>query len=192
MCIRDRFQKAPVLGSLIDPRKDKATNYASSFQELQPLLEQALADERADDAAHELAVIAQGIAKAAELLAAQFTLIATNVPYLMRRKQGVELQRFCDAYFPRSKNDLATTFIERGFSLLSLFGTEAIVVPQNWLFLVTYQSFLLDLLRNRCINMVARLGAKGFQTPMWDFNIALFLASADQPKDCLLYTSRCV
>ena len=36
----------------------------------------------------ELAVIAQGLAKAAELLAGQFTLVITNVPYLKRRQAG--------------------------------------------------------------------------------------------------------
>ena len=36
---------------------------------------------------HEMAVTAQGLAKAAEILAGQFTLVATNVPYLGHRKQ---------------------------------------------------------------------------------------------------------
>ncbi|MBI4233820.1 MAG: SAM-dependent DNA methyltransferase, partial [Chloroflexi bacterium] len=73
----DLFQKAPVLGSLINPRRDKAVTYATAFHELQPLLEQALKSESADETVHELAVTAQGMAKAAEILAGQFHLVAT-------------------------------------------------------------------------------------------------------------------
>ena len=65
---------------------------AAGFAELEPLLSQALADERADKETHELAVTAQGIAKAAEILASQFTLVATNVPYLGRGKQDEVLK----------------------------------------------------------------------------------------------------
>ena len=82
------FQKAPVLGSLIDPRRDKAVTFAGSFQELQPLLEQALADERTDDIAHELAVTAQGIAKAAEILSGQFTLVVDECAVSRSRQTG--------------------------------------------------------------------------------------------------------
>ena len=39
------FEKAPVLGSLINPRADKAVTYGEAFHELQPLLEKALAQE---------------------------------------------------------------------------------------------------------------------------------------------------
>jgi hypothetical protein len=180
----DLFQKAPVLGSLIDPRKDKATNYASSFQELQPLLEQALADERADDAAHELAVIAQGIAKAAELLAASFTLVMTNVPYLGRGKQDDVLKEYCERIHTEAMTDLAICFVERclNFCVASA-GTTALVTPQNWLFQTSYIEFRKRLLEGIKWSYVALLGSKAFQTPMWDFNVMLLCVSPLKPQD---------
>ena len=46
--------------------------------------------------AHELAVTARGIARAGEILAGQFTLVATNVPYLeVRQTDAVTLKAFC-------------------------------------------------------------------------------------------------
>ena len=175
------FQKAAVLGSLINPRAEEGDLLVAAFHELQPLLEKALAQETKDDTSHEMAVTAHGLAKAAEILAGQFTLVATNVPYLISRKQDSVLQDFCAAWFPASKGDLATTFVERGLSLLSESGTQAIVSPQNWLFLGSYEEFRSDLLRSKSFNLIARLGAKGFQTQMWDFNVALFLISANKP-----------
>jgi hypothetical protein len=74
------FKHAPGLGSLIDPRAAGGDLVEADFHELQPLLEKALEHESKDDTAHEMAVTAHGLAKAAEILAGQFTLVATNVP----------------------------------------------------------------------------------------------------------------
>ena len=170
----DLFSKAPVLGSLINPRADKAVAYGNALHELQPLLEQALAQESKDDSAHEMAVAAQGIAKAAEILAGEFTLVATNVPYLGRNKQNDDLMNYCDRVHPKSKADLATSFIERCLSFCSHHSSTALVTPQNWLFLGTYRNLRQHLLKHAQWDFVTRLGPKGFQTPMWDFNIVLF------------------
>jgi hypothetical protein len=88
------FQKAAVLGSLINPRAGEGDLLVAAFHELQPLLEKALAQETQDETAHEMAVTARGLAKAAEILAGQFTLVATNVPYLARGAQCRTLQEF--------------------------------------------------------------------------------------------------
>jgi hypothetical protein len=180
------FNNAPVLGSLINPIAAKDDLLDANYHEVADLLTQALAQESHSSfiihpSSMESAVTARGIAKAAEILAGQFTLVATNVPYLMRRKQDDALQDFCVADFPDSKNDLATVFIERGFSFLGRFGSQALVTPQNWLFLGSYEHLRSDFLKERKFNLVARLGAKGFRTPMWDFNVALLIMSADRP-----------
>ena len=60
-----------------------------------------------------MAVTARGLAKAAEILAGQFTLVATNVPYLGRGKQDDELKDYCERAHPKAKTDLATCFVER-------------------------------------------------------------------------------
>ena len=80
------FQKASVLGSLINPRAAEGDLLVSGFAELKPLLEQALAQEGNEENEVELAVTAQGIAKAAEILASKFTLVATNVPISQSRQ----------------------------------------------------------------------------------------------------------
>ncbi|MGV2335610.1 MAG UNVERIFIED_CONTAM: BREX-1 system adenine-specific DNA-methyltransferase PglX [Planctomycetaceae bacterium] len=85
----DLFEKAPVLGSLINPRADKTDLLAAGFHQLQPLVEQALSQEALAENSKihtenylEMAVTTRGLAKAAEILSGLFTLVATNVPYL--------------------------------------------------------------------------------------------------------------
>jgi len=183
------FQKAAVLGSLINPRAGEGDLLVAAFHELQPLLEKALAQETKDDTAHEMAVTARGLAKAAEILAGQFTLVATNVPYLGRGKQDEVLQDYCERVHPDAKADLATCFVERCLEFCAEGSSTALVAPQNWLFLATYQSLRKELLANATIRLVAELGAGAFQTPLYDFSFALFLATNLRPPTEFRYMS---
>ena len=176
------FKDAPVLGSLINPRIAKGDLYEAGFHELQPLLEKALAQETQDDSAHEMAVTARGIAKAAEILADNFTLVATNVPYLGSKKQDDVLKGYCELLHPDAKADLATCFIERCLTFCCGGGNStALVTPQNWLFLGSYAKLRQSLLRQITWNLIARLGPKAFQTPMWDFNTGLLVFTSQLP-----------
>jgi hypothetical protein len=177
------FADAPVLGSLINPRSDEGDLVVAAFHELQPLLEKALAEETEDAAAHEMAVTARGVAKAAEILTGRFTLVATNVPYLGRPKQDDVLMDFCERMHPDAKADLATCFVERCNDFCASGGTSALVTPQNWLFLGSYQRLREDLLRGRNWNAVARrLGAHAFATIGGEVvNVALLLLTHTKP-----------
>ena len=176
------FKDAPVLGSLINPRADEGNLLVAAFHELQPLLEKALAQETKDDTAHEMAVTARGLAKAAEILAGQFTLVATNVPYLGAKKQDDVLKDYCERVYPDAKADLATCFIERCLTFCGDCGNStALVTPQNWLFLGSYTKLRQSLLRESSWNVIARLGPKAFQTPMWDFNTGLLVFTSQSP-----------
>jgi len=178
------FKNAPVLGSLINPRVVQDELLDAAFHGLQPLLEKALAQETKDDTAHEMAVTARGLAKAAEILAGQFTLVATNVPYLGQRKQDEELKDYCERVHPDAKADLATCFVERSISFSAASGTIALVTPQNWLFLSSYSDLRESILKRRTIGAIARLGAGAFETIGGEVvNVALFVSSNSKPDE---------
>ena len=169
------FQDAPVLGSLINPRRSKAAQIAK-WSELQQLLGEALSQDQAKQQSEadaevsvrtnrlEAGIVAQGLAKAAELLAGQYTWVITNVPYLARGKQNDTLKDYCEAYYPAGKNDLATVFLDRCLEFCAQGGTASIVLPQNWLFLTTYKLFREKLLQNDSWHLIARLGPRAFET----------------------------
>ena len=181
------FKDAPVLGSLINPRAQAGDLIEAEFHELAPLLAAALAPtenqkERVENDAVELAVIAQGLAKAAELLAGQFVLTITNVPYLGLNKQSDVLRAFCSSAHPEAKADLATCFVERSRSYCSKGGTSALVTPQSWLFLGTYKTLRQRLLSNLTLNIVAKLGPGAFETISGEVvNVALISISVSKP-----------
>ena len=196
--MHDSFKDAPVLGSLLNPATTEAARLVR-WDELSTTLEQALKQEQSHDeqeAEQEAAVVAQGIAKAANLLAGRYHWVITNVPYLARGKQHDRLRDFCAKHHPTAKNDLATAFLDRCLDFANLpsppgrkaggegagdegqpGGTVSVVLPQNWLFLTSYRKFREKLLKNDMWHLVARLGPAAFQTPMWDFNVQLLTLS---------------
>lgn len=155
------FEQAPILGSLIDPKQNWDL-LGSGYDELQPLLEKALSDDKVDDAMHEMAVTAKGISTAAKLLSDHFTLVATNVPYLGRGKQVKVLQDFCTDNYPESKPDLAASFIERCLQFSNPGSSTCVVAPQNWLFQSGFKALRENLLKTCSWDTVARLGSRAF------------------------------
>ena len=162
----DLFARAPWLGSLIDPRAAGGDLVELGFADLEPLIGQVMAHaaKAADIDLSEMAVAAQGIAKAAQILTGRFTLVTTNVPYLGRGKQDEVLKQYCEDHYPASKADLATCFVERSFEFCAAEGSTALVTPQNWLFLGTYKTLRKQLLDEIEWNTVARLGPHAFET----------------------------
>ena len=102
-------------------------------------------------------------ARAARLLAGRYTLVATNVPYLGRRKQCATLANYSDLRFPEGRGDLATTFLLRCLGSAHNRGSIALVLPQNWLFSTSYERLRKRLLDQLSWNWVARLGAGAFR-----------------------------
>ena len=164
--LHDNFKNAPVLGSLLNPTTTDAAKLVQ-WDELSGALESALGQEQsAEDAEarNEVAVAAQGLAKAATLLAGRYQWVITNVPYLARGKQNERLRDFCEKHYSAAKNDLATVFLERCLELCTDGGTSSIVLPQNWLFLTSYRKFREKLLNNETWHLIARLGEGGFDS----------------------------
>ena len=110
-----------------------------------------------------MAVAAQGAAKAAQLLARRFTLVATNVPYLGGRDQDEVLKRHLAAFFADARRDLATAMLSRLLAFAHRGATVAAVTPQNWLFLKSYAKLRQRVLRETTLNMVAALGPRAFE-----------------------------
>lgn len=180
------FKEADTLGSLIDPRDQRQVQlFAGGFAELKPLLVRVLEDEdaKADIQRRESAVVAQGMSEAAELLAARYTLVVTNVPYMQRGKHGPVLRTYLDENYQRSKADLATAMLERCFAFCALGGLLAVVAPQHALFLKSYSALRAELLRHKTLRLIAALGPRAFETISGEIvNVALYCIGSTLPS----------
>ncbi len=164
--LHDLFAQAPVLGSLIDPKRTLGafgTLFAEGYQGLGTIIDRVMTQANGDPDMREAAVTAQGLAKAAQLLTRSFTLIATNVPYLGIRKQSSQLKDFIQRVHSEEKEDLATALIER-FRRTLVEGAIAVVSPQNWFYQQRYRLFRSKILRNVSLKLAGRVGENGFSS----------------------------
>ena len=162
------FSDAPNLGSLINPADALLQDrmFSPDFEQVAPALSQALASGagQEDPVSAVFGDIARGVVRAAELLTRRYTLIATNVPYLTRNKQGEKLRGFLSARHDLAKADLATAFVERCRAFAAEGGVYGIVTPQNWLFLASYRKLRETLLAEQAWPLAARIGEHGFES----------------------------
>lgn len=184
------FKKAPDLGSLINPaRLIGGSMHADKLEPLLRILDTALAREDAVKRAlapevYERGVTAQGLARAAQLLAGRYHLTVTNVPYLGRGNQGDVLKEFIETHYAAGKADLATAFVLRCLEFCTKGGTIALVTPHNWLFLKSYTRLREQLLTNGEWDFVARLGPGAFETITGEVvNVCLVILTRERASE---------
>jgi len=68
------------------------------------------------------------------------------------------LQRFIDTWHQVGRQDLATAFLHRASQFASSGGVAAVVLPQNWLTLKSYESLRQMVLTEWCLKALANLG----------------------------------
>ena len=166
------FQKAPELGSLIDPKVATQGDLISAqWDELAEKLEKALSTQASANVdteegieTTEARVSAKGMVDASRILTQKYHLVMTNPPYLGSGQHGPVLKDFCEEHYKAAKSDLANVFLERCLKLCTPGGVVSFVMPQNWLFLKSYQKQREDLLRHSTWNFLARLGEHGFDS----------------------------
>jgi len=188
------FQDAPNLGSLINPNEIPLEDrmFLDEFDRIKPILEQLL--EREDPGYLRTGFLCRQLAtdsaRAAGLLARQYTLVATNVPYLTRGRQAASLRAFCQQHYFESRNDLATVFLDRCVRFCANFGASTVVVPQNWLFMTAYEDFRRRLLREEAWHVLARLGPGAFETISGEVVqvVLLILGRGQAPKEHVIRT----
>jgi len=183
----ETFQKAPDLGSLIDPQKETVGPiFAQTLRDLPQRLEQVLQHERtADDpAAAIFGEAAAGAARAGSLLVRHdFHFVVTNPPFLGRSNQGEALKSFLTTRYAQSRHDAATAFLERCRAFCSSNGTYAMVTPQNWLFLGSYKNLRERLLKDQVWHIVARLGPGAFESVSGEVvNVSLVVLTNSRPS----------
>ncbi|NUM53510.1 MAG: SAM-dependent methyltransferase [Candidatus Hydrogenedentes bacterium] len=162
----ETFRQAPALGSLIEPRAGdvEAGLFEATYDELRPLLDEALANAGMNDEIREAGVAAQGLMDAVRLLATSYTLVITNVPFLGFREMAIRLVEFVSKFYPSEKGDLGYCLWARSLQFPSPGGSVAVITLQHWLSLKSYSRFRLRLLSENSLPLVAHLGTGAFET----------------------------
>ena len=157
------FKDAPVLGSLINPRAQAEISLWPSSRNSPrcspPRLRRARTKKPNSKTTPSSWPSSPRVSpKPLKLLAGQFTLVITNVPFLSIRRQEIGLRTFIESGYPISKACLSATFVERCLQFCAKSGSSALVTPQHWLFQDSYAGLRKQLLETVSWQLVANLG----------------------------------
>ena len=180
------FSDAPLIGSLIDPgaiAKDDLISAGWKDLEVSIINLFDRIDETNSRDEIEAVSAAKGLTHALNLLTKKYTLITTNPPYLVKGKQNLKLQEFCDSYYPAGSADIATVFFKRIKNFLVEGGSHLSVTPLNWLFIKSYKELREDLISNDSIKHVAKIGSGATAKASWDVLRALTIITCSKPHD---------
>ena len=111
------------------------------------------------------------IIKQAEIMSRKYEICVTNPPYMGNGGMNEKLQKYAKEYYPNTKNDFSTMFMERGFKFLTDIGNLAMINIPTWMFLSGYVGLREEILKHR-INSLIHLGRGIFGS---DFGTVAFI-----------------
>ncbi|WP_165723733.1 MULTISPECIES: BREX-1 system adenine-specific DNA-methyltransferase PglX [Pseudoalteromonas] len=167
-----RFTQAKTFGSLIDVPSDDNEQLKELLSTLIELQESG--DSMQKPAAKQLIELVHQ----ALVLSIRYDAVIANPPYMGSKGMNADLKDFAKKQYPNSKSDLFAIFMERAFSLLTIYGFNAQINMQSWMFLSSFEQLRKNLLQDNTFVIMAHLGARAFsqisgevvQTAAWVVN----------------------
>lgn len=169
----NQFEKADILGALINPASDGADHLVDHVQRL---------DDEGDLLSAEVLNMAQRVLRQAKFLEPRYSVVVANPPYMGSANMAPELVEFAKQKYPMSKFDLMTMFMERGRELLGERGTMAMITLSSWMFTKDARGLRGHLLEAATIRSLLHLGRGVFGS---DFGSVAFVADSGHSGSAL-------
>lgn len=83
----------------------------------------------------------------AKIMVKKYEVVCTNPPYMGGSGMSAKLSAFVKRYYPDSKADLFSTFMEKAYSWALPDGYTSLITMESWMFLISLEKF-----RNRIVN----------------------------------------
>jgi hypothetical protein len=144
----DTFRDAKEYGSVLRVKVQDYTKLESDIDALSPL-DRGL-----------YAIKAKQLIHQASILSRKYTIAVTNPPYM--RNYDAKLKAYVNSYYPESKSDLFSIFIEVLLDHLADGGLMGMVTPDSWMFLTGQQKLRERLVNEAHITSMIHLGNGAF------------------------------
>ena len=95
------------------------------------------------------------------IMSDKYCVVSTNPPYMGANGMGNKLSKYCKSYFPSSKTDLYSVFIEKCKRMTKENYYQSMITQQSWMFLGSFAKLRAFVLDDIIVNM-AHLGARAF------------------------------
>ena len=149
-----QFENAKTYGSLIRPAITEVS-----------LIRQRMAETAvySDLFLSEASRKVEKVLEMSEYLSQMYHVVVANPPYFSKGMDS-DFKKFAQDYYPDSKTDTLSMFIERNLDLSVQHGYVGMITLMSWMFLSSFERLRLKLLSDRTILSMAHLGARAFDT----------------------------
>ncbi|MED4904265.1 BREX-1 system adenine-specific DNA-methyltransferase PglX [Parageobacillus thermoglucosidasius] len=118
--------------------------------------------------------------KQAKIMSQKYDVVVTNPPYMGQSGMNPNLSNFIKKYFPNSKGDLGTVFMEVCITYASSNGYVSMINIPSWMFLTTYETLRKNLIINNSFISLLHLGRGIFGA---DFGTTAFVIKNSKIKN---------
>lgn len=105
----------------------------------------------------------RAIVEQTELLSKNYIIAITNPPYMGGGNMSPKLSKYVKDYYPDSKSDLFSVFIERCLEFASSKGLVSMITMHSWMFLSSFENLRKNIIENHEILSMVHLGARAFE-----------------------------
>lgn len=166
----DQFEQAKNFGSLIVP---KLRDPAETLQVVEAR------DFGSDLLLKEVQVRVMAVLRMAEALSPKYHVVVANPPYMNSNGMNSKLKTYLHSFFPNSKSDLMTAFMERATTALLPNGTYGMINLPSWMFLGSFEKLRLSMVDGSTIVSLLHLGRGIFGS---DFGSVAFIIRNSIPN----------
>jgi len=96
------------------------------------------------------------------VLSQQYDIVVTNPPYMGISGGGEKINDFVQKYYPNSKADLYSVFIEKCMKLTKSNRLQSMITQQSWMSLPSFEKLRTEICKKTRIINLAHLGSKAF------------------------------
>mgnify|MGYP001060140300 CR=1 FL=1 len=153
----DTFKDAKEYGSILEVKPINFEILKDRLYEIENEYELTFADNR-KIILEKLPIII----KQAEIMSRKYEVCVTNPPYMGRKGMSNELAKYVDKFYPNSKTDLYSVFIEYINKKIMENSFGALITQHSWMFLNSFERLRKLVLSNRISSMI-HLGPRTFE-----------------------------
>lgn len=100
--------------------------------------------------------------KEAYILSSKYDIVVTNPPYAGNSKLPDSVGKYLSTYYPNTKSDLFSAFIERNMEYSNINGNVGIMCPYVWMFIQSYEKLRQEVITEKSLTSLVQLEYGGF------------------------------
>lgn len=157
----EQFKNAKTFGSLI--KFEQYGNKAFLEKRLEDILGNPAKDIFEEQSREKTIELLPELLRQAKIMNSKYEVLVTNPPYLGNKFMGKELAEFTQEYYPDTKSDIFSAFVEYSLNKVEKGGHLGFVTPYVWMYISSYEGLRRLIVDEKSITSLIQLEYNAFE-----------------------------